>query len=38
MARWKSALLVICGMIAGAAMLAIGTYIWVWFALSDAMN
>ncbi len=33
MARWKAGLLVICGMIAGAVMLAIGTYTWVWFAL-----
>lgn len=36
--RWKAVLLVICSMIAGAAILAAGTYVWVAWALRDAMN
>jgi hypothetical protein len=35
---WKSLLLVMAGMAIGAAALAAGTYLWVWFAMRDAMN
>lgn len=38
MSKWLIVLRVICSMIAGAVMLAMAVYVWVWFAMRDAMN